>query len=128
MTVVETIGTAMLGIGATLTMIRLARGPSVLDRIVALDIITNVLIIAVALAAAVDRRTDTVPVLAALALVGFVSSVVVARFASVEPQDAGRIKTYEEVRAEDEARLKAEQDSAVVEAEIAASRDQEIGP
>ena len=127
MTLVVAIGTTMLALGATLSLIRIAKGPSTLDRIVALDIVTNVLIIALALVAAVDRRTDAVPVLAALALTGFVSSVVVARFASAEPQDAGRIKTHEEVQAEEEARLQMEREAAIVEAEIAASRDEEGG-
>lgn len=102
----------MLAVGASLAMIRVERGPSILDRAVALDIITNILMIGVALEAALNRRTDTVPVLAALALVGFVASVTIARFASVEPEDAGRIKTPEEIEAEDAARL--ETQSAVM--------------
>ena len=87
----------MLAVGASLAMIRVERGPSILDRAVALDIITKIPMIGVALEAALNRRTDTVPVLAALALVGFVASVTIARFASVEPEDAGRIKTLEEI-------------------------------
>jgi multicomponent Na+:H+ antiporter subunit F len=125
MRTVQLVSGVMLAVGAVLAMIRVERGPSVLDRAVALDIITSTLIIGVALEAAVELRTDTVPVLAALALVGFVASVTLARFASVEPEDAGRIKTLEEVRAEDEARREAEEQEAIAEAKMTASRDEE---
>lgn len=117
---------AMLIAGVILALVRVERGPSVLDRMVGLDIVTSVLIIAVALEAAWTRRTDTVSILAALALVGFVSSVSIARFASVEPEDAGRIKTAEEVRAEDKASAEREEEEALREAQIAAIRDDEV--
>ena len=44
-----------------------------------------------------------VPVLVVLSLVGFVGSVTIARFASVEPEGEGRVRTREEVAAEDKA-------------------------
>ncbi|HEU4319887.1 MAG TPA: monovalent cation/H+ antiporter complex subunit F [Acidimicrobiia bacterium] len=118
---------AMLAAGATMALIRVERGPSVLDRMVGLDIITSVFIIGLALEAAWSRRTTSLSILAALALVGFVASVTIARFASVEPEDAARIKTAEEARAEDEARVEREEADARREAEIAASRDDEAG-
>jgi multicomponent Na+:H+ antiporter subunit F len=127
MTWVIGVSGVVLAVGAIMAVIRVERGPSVLDRMVGLDIVTSVLIIGVALEAAWDRRTDTLAILAALALVGFVASVSVARFASVEPEDAGRIKTIEEVRAEDEARAEREQAEARREADMAASRDDEAG-
>lgn len=126
MTAVAVISAVMLAAGASMAMVRVERGPSILDRVVALDIITNSLIIGVALEAALNRRSDSVPVLAALALVGFVGSVAVARFASVEPEDAGRIKTLEEVEAEDAARLEAEVAAARLEAEASATRKEGI--
>lgn len=118
---------AMLAAGAAMAMIRVEGGPSILDRLVALDIITNILIIGLAVEAALSRRTETVPVLVALALVGFVGSVAVARFASVEPEDAARIKTRAEVEAEDAAQLEAELAAALLEAETSAGRDEASG-
>ncbi|HEX5721397.1 MAG TPA: monovalent cation/H+ antiporter complex subunit F [Acidimicrobiia bacterium] len=118
---------AMLAAGAAMAMIRVEGGPSILDRLVALDIITNILIIGLAVEAALNRRTETVPVLVALALVGFVGSVAVARFASVEPEDAARIKTRAEVEAEDAAQLEAELAAALLEAETSAGRDEASG-
>lgn len=125
MRIVGLVSAGMLAIGAILTLTRIEKGPSSLDRIVALDIVSNVLLIAVALDAAVNLRRETVPILAALALVGFISIVVVARFASVEPEDVGRIKTPEEAAAEDEARRREEEEAARAEAEVAAIRDEE---
>jgi multicomponent Na+:H+ antiporter subunit F len=116
---------ALLAIGAVLALIRVQRGPSILDRMVGLDIIASVLAIGVALEAAWSRRTETLPVLAALALVGFVSSVAVARFVAVEPEDAGKMKSAEEVRAEEEERVRQEEEEARLEAEIAASREED---
>lgn len=127
MTWVVVVCAIMLGVGAIMALIRVEKGPSVLDRMVGLDVITSILIIGVALEAAWGRRTEAISILAALALVGFVGSLTIARFAAVEPEDAGRIKTAEEVRAEDEARAEAEDEAARLEAEIAASRDDEAG-
>lgn len=127
MTWVVVVCAIMLGVGAIMALIRVEKGPSVLDRMVGLDVITSILIIGVALEAAWGRRTEAISILAALALVGFVGSLTIARFAAVEPEDAGRIQTAEEVRAEDEARAEAEDEAARLEAEIAASRDDEAG-
>lgn len=107
---------ALLGTGAVLAMLRVERGPSMLDRMIALDIITSILVIGVALEAAWNRRLDTVPILAALALVGFTSSVTVARYAAVEPEDEQRIQTPEEVAAEDAERRVIEEAAAAHEA------------
>ncbi len=107
---------ALLGAGAVLAMLRVERGPSMLDRMIALDIITSILVIGVALEAAWNRRLDTVPILAALALVGFISSVTVARYAAVEPDDEQRIWTPEEVATADAERRALEEAAAAHEA------------
>ncbi len=125
MRTVGLISAGLLAIGAILTLVRVEKGPSALDRIIALDIFSNILLISVAVDAAVNLRRESVPILAALALVGFISTVVVARFASVEPEEAGRIRTPEEVAAEDAAIREAEEEEARAEAEMAASRYEE---
>ena len=60
MTVVVLLCGVLLAIGGALALIRAERGPSMLDRTVALDIVVTVLVAAVALYASVDRRTDVV--------------------------------------------------------------------
>ncbi|MBD8058045.1 pH regulation protein F [Cellulomonas sp. JH27-2] len=101
----------LLTIGVGFAIVRAEKGPSILDRTVALDIVVTTMIAAVALYAAIERRTDVVPVLVVLSLVGFVGSVTVARFASVEPEGEGRVRTREEVAAEDAARREAEEEA-----------------
>jgi multicomponent Na+:H+ antiporter subunit F len=111
MTVVVIICGVLLTIGAVLAVIRAEKGPSMLDRTVALDIVVTTMIAAVAVYAAVERRTDVVPILVVLSLVGFVGSVTIARFASVEPEGEGRVRTREEIAAQEALRLDAEDDA-----------------
>ncbi len=100
MTVVVVVCAVLLTVGGALAVIRAEKGPSMLDRTVALDVVVTTMIVGVALYAAVDRRADVVPVLVVLSLVGFVGSVTIARFASVEPEGEGRVRTREEIAAE----------------------------
>lgn len=99
MTVVVVLTVALLSAAAVLTLFRAERGPTMLDRTVALDVLTSIVLGAVILHAAWTRRVDSLPLLVALALVGFVSSVTIARFAAVEPEGEGRVLTREEVAA-----------------------------
>lgn len=99
----------LLTAGALLAIARAERGPSMLDRTVALDVVVTTMVAAVALYAAYFRRADVVPLLVVLSLVGFVGSVTVARFAAVEPEGEGRVRTREEVAAEEAELLRLEQ-------------------
>jgi multicomponent Na+:H+ antiporter subunit F len=114
----------LLTAGAVLAVVRAEKGPSILDRAVALDIVVMTMVAAVALYAAIERRADVVPVLVVLSLVGFVGSVTVARFASVEPEGEGRVRTREEVAAEDKARREAEDEA---ERHRLTGRDEHLG-
>ncbi len=91
MTVVVVIAGAMLFAAALLSVLRVVRGPSMLDRTIALDVFTATMVAVIALEAAWHKRTDTLPILVVLSMVGFVGSVAIARFAAVEPSDEARI-------------------------------------
>ncbi len=69
----------LFGLGAALAVYRLSRGPSLSDRMVALD--TLLFIGAAALGAYVVRTGETafVPVIVVIALVAFIGTLVVAR-------------------------------------------------
>lgn len=108
MTVVVLVCAVLLAAAAVLAVVRAERGPSMLDRTVALDVLTSVIVGAIALEAAYSRRVDTVPILVVLALVGFISSVTIARFAAVEPHGEGRILSREEVAALEAERIEAD--------------------
>lgn len=99
--VVVAVSAAMLLVGAALAVVRIERGPSMLDRTIALDVLTATLVAVIALEAAWNRRTDTLPILVVLAMVGFVGSVTIARFAAAESDDDRRIRSRAEVEAED---------------------------
>jgi multicomponent Na+:H+ antiporter subunit F len=79
-TVVAVLSTALLAAGATLALIRVVRGPSVLDRIVATDVLLAIVVVAIATEAAFTRDATALPVLVVLSILGFVGSVSVARF------------------------------------------------
>jgi multicomponent Na+:H+ antiporter subunit F len=78
---VFTVVLAMLGLAAALTVFRLLRGPSTLDRIVALDVFVVLTVVGAGLYVAYYRDGSNIPLLAAVSLVGFVGSVTAARLA-----------------------------------------------
>jgi multicomponent Na+:H+ antiporter subunit F len=70
----------ILGVAALLLVTRISRGPTMLDRVVAFDVLVAVVICGLALEAAVHRHTTTLPILVVLSLLGFIGSVSIARF------------------------------------------------
>ncbi len=80
MTIVQFALYAMIGGGALLALVRLARGPSLLDRVVATDTLLVIISAGLAVYAALDRNPTVVPVLVVVALLAFVGSVSVARY------------------------------------------------
>lgn len=80
MTVVLWVCGGLLGAAALLLLARMTMGPTMLDRTVALDVLVAVGICALAVEAALNRHTSTLPILLVLTLLGFVGSVSIARF------------------------------------------------
>ena len=74
------VGAGLLGVAACLLLARISLGPTMLDRIVALDVLVAVVVCGLALEAAVHQHTTTLPILGVLSLLGFVGAVSVARF------------------------------------------------
>lgn len=77
---------ALFGLGAVFSVYRLGRGPSLADRMVALD--TLLFIAAAALGTFVVRTGETafVPVIVVISLVAFIGTLVVARAIENERQ------------------------------------------
>jgi len=86
LTVVAVAVTAVLAISAGLALIRLIRGPSVLDRVVAMDVLLAIVLSGIATEAAYSRDGSALPVLVVLSILGFTGSVSVARFATRDGQ------------------------------------------
>jgi len=79
MTIVFALVLGMLSAAGLLTVARLLKGPGTLDRIAALDVFVVLIVAASAVYIAIYRDGSTVPLIAAVALVGFVGSATAAR-------------------------------------------------
>jgi multicomponent Na+:H+ antiporter subunit F len=82
MTAVGIICVVLLSITGVLCIVRIVRGPTMLDRTVAADVFVAASAGAIGIEAAVERHGTTLSILVVLALVGFLSSVSIARFAA----------------------------------------------
>ncbi|MFY1633181.1 monovalent cation/H+ antiporter complex subunit F [Solwaraspora sp. WMMB335] len=90
MTIVAVIVAVALGVAALLTVGRMVRGPSLLDRVVAAEVLIAVILGGLGAEAAVNRHATTLPVLVVLSLLGFVGSVSIVRFVAARSAPAGR--------------------------------------
>lgn len=79
MTTVIVIVLAMLCAAAGLTLVRLLRGPDTLDRIAMVDVFVVLILAAATAYTAYYRDGSNIPLLAAVALLGFVGSATAAR-------------------------------------------------
>lgn len=84
MTVVVTIVALLLGAAALMALIRIVLGPSMLDRMVATDVLLAILIAGIGTEAVYNGHATTLPIMVVLAILGFAGSVSVARFVSRE--------------------------------------------
>lgn len=80
LTVVAWVVGVLLTGAAALAVVRVVRGPSSLDRLVAVDLVIAVAICSLAAFAGLSGNSTPIPAVLALTLVGFVGSVSVARF------------------------------------------------
>ncbi|QDP95933.1 pH regulation protein F [Microlunatus elymi] len=87
--VISAIGILALGTAALLAIIRIARGPSILDRVVATDVLIAIVIAGLVIEEVINRHTTTLPVILVLSLVGFAGAVSVARL--VAAREAPRL-------------------------------------
>ncbi len=79
MSVVFVVVLVLLCAAGAVTVVRLLRGPSTLDRIVTLDVLVILIIAAAAVYIAIYRDGSNIPMLAAVALLGFVGSAAATR-------------------------------------------------
>ncbi|MCD2498319.1 MULTISPECIES: monovalent cation/H+ antiporter complex subunit F [Microbacterium] len=70
----------VFGIAALLTLVRIVRGPSILDRAVASDVLLTEVLCVLGAEMAINHHTRNLPVLLIVAAVGVFGSIAVARF------------------------------------------------
>ena len=72
------------GVGLTLTalvaIIRIVRGPTILDRMIASDVLLTTLVLAVGTEMVARGHTDTIPLMTVIAATATLATIVVARF------------------------------------------------
>lgn len=76
----------MFGVGAVAAIVRIIRGPSILDRALATDVLLAIAMCGLAAEMAINQHTDTLVVLLVLAMFAITGSIAIARF--VARQDA----------------------------------------
>jgi multicomponent Na+:H+ antiporter subunit F len=80
MQIILAVTAVILSLAAAGAIIRIARGPSLLDRVLASDVLLAILGAALCIDMAVNRHLNNLMLLVALSVVGFIGSVTVARF------------------------------------------------
>ncbi|WP_262002469.1 monovalent cation/H+ antiporter complex subunit F [Microbacterium sp. Mcb102] len=70
----------VFGIAAILTLVRIVRGPSILDRAVASDVLLTEVMCVLGAEMAINGHTRNIPVLLIIAAIGVFGSISVARF------------------------------------------------
>jgi multicomponent Na+:H+ antiporter subunit F len=78
--VVAVLAGLMFGVGAIAAVYRIIRGPSILDRALATDVLLAIAICALGAEMAINRHTDTLVIMLALAMFAVVGSISIARF------------------------------------------------
>lgn len=80
MQIVLTVTTVVLAVAAGGAILRISMGPSLLDRVLAADVLLAIVGAALCIDMAVNRHLNNLMLLVAISLIGFVGSVTVARF------------------------------------------------
>lgn len=80
MSVLMTLILIVFGVAAILTVVRIVRGPSILDRAVASDVLLTEVMCVLGAEMAINGHTRNIPVLLIIAAVGVFGSISVARY------------------------------------------------
>ncbi|RJT83344.1 cation:proton antiporter [Arthrobacter cheniae] len=80
MTIVIYVVGGILSVAAVLALYRAVRGPSILDRVLALDVVLAIIGAGLVVSMVANRHLDNLILLVAISLIGFIGSVTVARF------------------------------------------------
>ena len=80
---------ALFTIAALLTVYRIVRGPSILDRMIASDVLLTTLILVVGAEMVVNGHTRNVPLMVVLAAIAIFATVAVARYVSKQDRQPG---------------------------------------
>lgn len=77
---------ALLALGVLCAIYRVYKGPSVLDRVISVDVILIIVGSVMLVDMAYNRHTDFILFVVVTAVIGFLGAVAIARYAAVRPQ------------------------------------------
>ena len=86
--IVAVIASIVLSLAAAGTIYRIAAGPSLLDRVIAADVLLAIFGAGLAMEMALNRHTDNLALLVVISVIGFIGSVTVARFVAHRKEEA----------------------------------------
>ncbi len=101
MSIIFTICYIFLGIGFLLSLYRLILGPTVYDRIIALDLVGALIMCSLGVYAVQTGQFVYLDVILAIALIAFLGTVAFARYLDIEEQRAARDRLETEEEPED---------------------------
>ncbi len=76
-------------IAALLVLYRIVRGPSILDRMIASDVLLTTLMLVVGTEMVINNHTRSIPMMLVLAAIAIFATVCVARYVSKQDRSAG---------------------------------------
>jgi len=91
------VASALFAAGALLTLYRIVRGPSILDRMIASDVLLTTLILVVGAEMVWNGHTRTIPVMLVIAATAVFATIAVARYVSKQDLSTRREITDAEV-------------------------------
>ncbi|MFI6858970.1 monovalent cation/H+ antiporter complex subunit F [Streptomyces sp. NPDC050421] len=101
--VLLTAAVVLIVVAGAALLIRIQRGPSMLDRALALDVCAALIIAGLGAKSAFARDPFYFPIMLVLALLGFTGSVGIARFIAVRDRPPGRPRPDGDPRTDKEA-------------------------
>jgi len=81
------VAAVLLLVSAVLAVVRVVRGPTILDRMIASDVLFTILLLGLGVAMVTDPDLETLPIMLAIAATAFISTVAVARYVSKQDRD-----------------------------------------
>lgn len=69
-----------LSLAALAAVVRIVRGPTILDRMIASDVLLTTLLLAIGMDMVVRNHTDGIPIMIAIAATGTLATIVVAMY------------------------------------------------
>lgn len=98
MTVVYVVTLALLTLAGLLALVRVARGPTDLDRVVALDVLVVLVVAGVTVDIALRHESWNLALIGSVTLLGFLSAVAAARLVELRGPDRGGPDPEEQAR------------------------------